>query len=691
MLQAFKNGQGSIILRAKLLDSSSTTGAGLTGLTSASAGLIISTIADNEATATAYTVTGATIETITTLGTYAAPTATKCRFKELDATNHKGIYEFQFADARFAVANSKSMIVSVLGATNLQQADFLIQLQTLDPHATGVNVASIGGTTQTGGDIYPAIQAIGASTGSAQKTDAFVDNATVAIKGVSKVGTQTGTFASATAIDAIYHTITHAANAIDWIYGFNVGGGGTAVEYVFNGYLDSANDTITIQAYNFVGVSWETIGSLQGQGGTTNTGLTAALFPRHTGTSGADKGLTYIRVLCSGMTSPVLNIDQQYVNFAVTSRSVGYANGQVWVDTVDGQTGTELYVNGTADNPSLTWANAVTIATSLSLHNYHLNSGSSITLTASSIGYEIEGENWSLALGGQAIDGVYVHGAQVSGIGTTTAGNPAEFEHCHFQTCTLGPSRALACTLYGTFTIGTADGYLFSDCEPQYANSVPIIDFGAAVGATSIGFRRWAGEIQFNNMKTGDVAGFGGFGKIIIDASCTGGTISIRGLFELVGAAAFIAAGGTIVDTARWNEDQSIATVVDKAGYSLTQAFPSNFASMAITAGGIVDADIEAITGDTAAATKLERVLSGNTTGTVGVGSTTTSIVTSALNPAASGPDQFKGLVLKFDDATTTAALRGQGTDITGSTVLGVLTVTALTTAAVNGDIFTIS
>jgi len=80
----------SRIERVFLPDSSSTTGAGLTGLTSASAGLIISTLADNEATATAYTVTGSTIEGITTLGTYAAPTATKCRFREVDATNHPG-------------------------------------------------------------------------------------------------------------------------------------------------------------------------------------------------------------------------------------------------------------------------------------------------------------------------------------------------------------------------------------------------------------------------------------------------------------------------------------------------------------------------------------------------------------------------------------------------------------------------
>ena len=61
-------------------DSSVTTGAGLAGLTNASSGLIVSTIADNEATATAYTVAAGNVETITTLGTYAAPTASKCRF-----------------------------------------------------------------------------------------------------------------------------------------------------------------------------------------------------------------------------------------------------------------------------------------------------------------------------------------------------------------------------------------------------------------------------------------------------------------------------------------------------------------------------------------------------------------------------------------------------------------------------------
>lgn len=71
-------------------------------------------------------------------------------------------------------------------------------------------------------------------------------------------------------------------------------------------------------------------------------------------------------------------------------------------------------------------------------------------------------------------------------------------------------------------------------------------------------------------------------------------------------------------------------------------------------------------------------------------GGTTTSIPTSSLAPAAAVTDQFKGRTLIFDDDTTTANLRGQATNITASTSGGTLTVTALTTAPVNGDTFRI-
>lgn len=114
--------------RIKILDKSQTDGRGLTGLSFNSAGLIISTIADNEATPKVYTVTAGNVEDIAALGTYAAPTSGKCRFKQVDATNHPGVYELQFEDARLAVAGSQRLLVSISGATNAAETDLEIEL-----------------------------------------------------------------------------------------------------------------------------------------------------------------------------------------------------------------------------------------------------------------------------------------------------------------------------------------------------------------------------------------------------------------------------------------------------------------------------------------------------------------------------------------------------------------------------------
>lgn len=109
-----------------------TNGARLSGLTYNSAGLIISIICDNEATAINYKQADGNIETIATIGTYVAPTSNKCRFKEVDATNQPGIYEFQFADDRFAVSGAKSIVITVSGYTTLQTQSYEIVLTTKD-------------------------------------------------------------------------------------------------------------------------------------------------------------------------------------------------------------------------------------------------------------------------------------------------------------------------------------------------------------------------------------------------------------------------------------------------------------------------------------------------------------------------------------------------------------------------------
>jgi hypothetical protein len=90
------------------------------------------------------------------------------------------------------------------------------------------------------------------------------------------------------------------------------------------------------------------------------------------------------------------------------------------------------------------------------------------------------------------------------------------------------------------------------------------------------------------------------------------------------------------------------------------------------------------------AGTAMSRAVDGIVIGTASGTPTTTTMPTSSLVPAAVATDQFQGRVVTFDDATTTAALRGQTTDITSNTSGGVLTFTALTTAPVSGDTFSI-
>lgn len=107
-------------------------------------------------------------------------------------------------------------------------------------------------------------------------------------------------------------------------------------------------------------------------------------------------------------------------------------------------------------------------------------------------------------------------------------------------------------------------------------------------------------------------------------------------------------------------------------------------------ANGRINTNLTAIAGNTAGATNLDRSARTIVRGTVDTGATTTSIATSALDPAAAADDQFRGRVVIFDRDTTTTELRGQASDITASAADGTLTVSALTDAPVSGDTFCI-
>ncbi len=118
-------------------------------------------------------------------------------------------------------------------------------------------------------------------------------------------------------------------------------------------------------------------------------------------------------------------------------------------------------------------------------------------------------------------------------------------------------------------------------------------------------------------------------------------------------------------------------------GINLPQAPPD-------TPGGLPISDAGGLDLDAALSLAMQRAVDAIVLGTVGSSSTVTNIVTSSLTPSAVDSNQFRGRIVTFAQATTTTSLRGQSTNVIASTTGGELTVTALSTAPVSGDIFTI-
>lgn len=123
-------GATSEIWQVFIQDSSSTTGAGLAGLAFNSASLTAYYHRDTDTTATAITLATMTVGTFTSSG-----------FKEIDATNMPGWYQFCPPNAAIA-AGAKSCAFHLKGATNMAPLPIECQLQTGVPIDTAAGAAN---------------------------------------------------------------------------------------------------------------------------------------------------------------------------------------------------------------------------------------------------------------------------------------------------------------------------------------------------------------------------------------------------------------------------------------------------------------------------------------------------------------------------------------------------------------------
>lgn len=133
-----KGGATSNILQIFIADSSSTTGGGLTGLTNASSGLTGYFHRDVDTTATSISIITMTVGTFTSGG-----------FKEIDATNMPGWYQFCPPDTAFA-SGAKSTALHLKGVTNMAPLPIEVDLWAVDPQvATNMGITALPTTAVT--------------------------------------------------------------------------------------------------------------------------------------------------------------------------------------------------------------------------------------------------------------------------------------------------------------------------------------------------------------------------------------------------------------------------------------------------------------------------------------------------------------------------------------------------------------
>ena len=363
---------------------------------------------------------------------------------------------------------------------------------------------------------------------------------TPAESSVLTTGTEVNAFTDTETLNGIRHEISDVAGALELYYQFDVGGNGIAVAVEMIGRMNGSNDAIGVFAWNWGASSWDQIGNLNGTNSSTDGGSEFNLLTRHTGT-GANLGKVRVRgFAASGLTSATLHIDQAFVSYSVVTNSVGYSLGRVWIDTVHGTSGTEVFVNGTADNPVATVADALTIATSLGLHELSVSPDSAIVLAADLQGFNVYGVGYSLDFAGFDVAGThFYHSSPTVGKITTTGGaehydqldsivGDVEVDDAHYSNCSFN----------GTVTldqITSGDLKIINSRSIIAGANTPIINCGVAAVTHNISIANWQNGIEIRNLNNGgsNLFSISGTGKLVVASTCSG-VMNVRGAFQIV-------------------------------------------------------------------------------------------------------------------------------------------------------------
>ncbi len=421
------------------------------------------------------------------------------------------------------------------------------------------------------GDTFPATQA---QVGNLTSGSAAISKNTYAV--TITTGVEVNAFAETEQLDGIVHEINPSAGNTEFYYSFNVGGNGVPVSVTWQGYANSNNDSYAVKAKKWSDISWKQIGTIEGGNGSTVETTTFDLTIDHVGV-GVNLGEVQFQITSTDGTG--FNTDRLHISYAVVSESVGYANGAIWYNSNANNTNTEVHVDGTADNPVSTWAAVLNLSAQLNMKRIQAANGSAIILTGNSDNFVITGQGYTLDLNGQSIIDSYFFGGTITGIGI---GGGTVFEDCPIGDVTLEPSIMRRCFYFGTITNAGAGDWFINEPRSRVAGSgSPIFDFGTVIGDTNLNIRGNSGGWQLESMgDTGtDTASIEGWGQVI-EGTCTGGVVVIRGNFTTSGITNL-----TLSDDARFALDQFLDFATQEAVLSrlASSVFGSEICASAVT------------------------------------------------------------------------------------------------------------
>ena len=261
-----------------------------------------------------------------------------------------------------------------------------------------------------------------------------------------------------------------------------------------------------------------------------------------------------------------------------------FLNARVYINTVDGVSGT-THPLGTPTNPSINYSDASAIAALWGFDSYDLhhslilNSGDVIADT-SWFGHAVNHTNLTISAGADT-SGMAFRDITLSG---AFSGSNVYTERCWLGTITGWCGSMLECALQGNITVaaGCTTDITLSRCESQIAGTArPTFDLnGASVDLNVRGYVggfTLAGLTQAQNVSLDVIPG-----TVEIDATCTAGTVRVRGVGTLIDNSGV---GCTVDSTGFLQVDGDITTQFVEAGISVQGALRAMLAGVA----GVLD------------------------------------------------------------------------------------------------------